>query len=120
MDHFQEIRKKERELTGRFLEGLNGVEGIRVAGPSDLDKRVSVISVDFLDGDNGINAFRLTQEYGINTRVGLHCAPLAHKSLGTFPEGTVRFSIGPFNTEEDIDAAISAVKEIAAEDHQSL
>lgn len=120
MDHFQEIRKKERELTGRFLEGLNGVEGIRVAGPSDLDKRVSVISVDFLEGDNGINAFRLTQEYGISTRVGLHCAPLAHKSLGTFPEGTVRFSIGPFNTEEDIDAAISAVKEIAAEDHQSL
>lgn len=52
------------------------------------------------------------------TRVGLHCAPLAHKSLGTFPEGTVRFSIGPFNTEEEIDTAIEAIRKYAQESNE--
>ena len=63
-------------------------------------------------------AFQLEQEYGIMTRVGLHCAPLAHKSLGTFPEGTVRFSIGPFNTEEEIDTAIEAIRKYAQESNE--
>ena len=61
---------------------------------------------------------QLEQEYGIMTRVGLHCAPLAHKSLGTFPEGTVRFSIGPFNTEEEIDTAIEAIRKYAQESNE--
>ena len=63
-------------------------------------------------------AFQLEQEYGIMTRVGLHCAPLAHKSLGTFPEGTVRFSIGPFNTEKEIDTAIEAIRKYAQESNE--
>ena len=77
-----------------------------------------MVSVDFLNGDNGMIAFQLEQEYGIMTRVGLHCAPLAHKSLGTFPEGTVRFSIGPFNTEEEIDTAIEAIRKYAQESNE--
>lgn len=120
MEHFEEIQEKERALTIRLMNGLSDISNVRVTGPEDPDRRVSVVSIDFLEGDNGINAFRLTQEFDISTRVGLHCAPLAHKSLGTFPEGTVRFSIGPFNTEDDIDAAIAAVHSLAADDHESL
>ena len=120
MEHFDEIQEKERALTIRLMNGLSDISNVRVTGPEDPDRRVSVVSIDFLEGDNGINAFRLTQEFDISTRVGLHCAPLAHKSLGTFPEGTVRFSIGPFNTEDDIDAAIAAVHSLAADDHESL
>ena len=60
-------------------------------------------------------AFRLEQEFGIDTRCGLHCAPLAHKALGTFPQGTVRFSIGPFTTEEEVDYTVDAVAKLLAE-----
>ncbi len=108
-----EIREHEMKLTKRFIDGISDLENVRIVGPLDMDKRVSTLSLDFLDDDNAIVGFRLSQDYGIMTRVGLHCAPLAHKSLGTFPEGTVRFSIGAFNTEEDIDGAIKAVREIA-------
>lgn len=111
--HFEEIRAHEQALTARMLEGLQKIDGIRLAGLTGTEGRVSVISVDFLHEDNGLCAFRLEKEYGIMTRVGLHCAPLAHRSLGTFPEGTVRFSIGPFNTEEEIDTALNAIAALA-------
>jgi cysteine desulfurase family protein len=114
-EHFDEIREHEKALTARFLDGLSQIDGIRLAGLPTTEGRVGVVSVDFVNGDNGLCAFQLEQKYGIMTRVGLHCAPLAHKSLGTFPEGTVRFSIGPFNTEEDIDTAVKAVAELAAQ-----
>lgn len=115
MEHMTEVMEHERALTGRMLDALRGTEGIRIAGMPTEEGRVSVISIDFLNGDNGMIAFQLEHEYGIMTRVGLHCAPLAHQSLGTFPEGTVRFSIGPFNTEEDIDTAVEAIKKYANE-----
>lgn len=111
--HFEEVGAHEKKLAKRMLDGLKDIKNIRIAGLPDTDGRVSVISVDFLEEDNGICAFNLEHKYGIMTRVGLHCAPLAHESLKTFPEGTVRFSIGPFNTEEDVDAAIKAVQELA-------
>lgn len=109
----EKIIKHELSLIERFLNGLSDIEDIRLAGMPSTEGRVGVISIDFLKRDNGMVAFQLEQEYGIMTRVGLHCAPLAHKSLGTFPEGTVRFSVGPFNTEEDIDAALAAVAALA-------
>lgn len=112
-EHFNEVREHEKKLTKRMLEGISNIDGIRLAGIPCTEGRVGVISVDFINADNALNAFRLEQEYGILTRVGLHCAPLAHKSLNTFPEGTVRFSIGPFNTEEDIDTAVKAISELA-------
>lgn len=107
------LRRREEALTGQFLEGLRDVPGIRLAGPWTLEDRAGVISVDFLEGDNAEAAFRLEQDYGILTRCGLHCAPAAHKTLGTFPQGTVRFSPGWYTTEEEIAAAVSAVREIA-------
>lgn len=112
-ENFEKVHEHEKALSARMLDGLKDVEGIYLAGLPTVEGRVIVISVDFLNKDNGICAFNLEHEYGISTRVGLHCAPLAHKSLGTFPEGTVRFSIGPFNTEEEIDTAVAAVKILA-------
>ncbi|EUC52439.1 aminotransferase class V-fold PLP-dependent enzyme [Mogibacterium timidum] len=112
-ENFEKVHEHEKALSARMLDGLKDVEEIHLAGLPTVEGRVSVISVDFLNKDNGICAFNLEHEYGISTRVGLHCAPLAHKSLGTFPEGTVRFSIGPFNTEEEIDTAVAAVKILA-------
>ena len=96
-----------------FLDGISGIPGVRLAGPSDLNDRVAVISLDFVEKDNAEVAFALEQEYGIMTRCGLHCAPSAHKTLGTFPQGTVRFSPGWFTTDEEIDTTISAIRTIA-------
>ena len=69
--------------------------------------------MDFLNADNAEAAFRLESEFGILTRCGLHCAPSAHKTLGTFPAGTVRFSLGFASTEADVDAALAAIRAIS-------
>ena len=81
-------------------------------GTRDEKKQVGVVSVDFLGKDNAECAYRLERDFGIQTRCGLHCAPLAHKTLGTYPQGTVRFSVGPFTRFEDIDYVQGAVAEI--------
>jgi len=108
------LRRREEALTEQFLAGLRDIPGIRLAGPWTLENRAGVISVDFLEQDNAEAAFRLEQQYGILTRCGLHCAPAAHRTLGTFPQGTVRFSPGWYTTPEEVAAAVAAVGEIAA------
>ena len=107
------LRKHEMALCERFLTGLERIEGAVLCGPKDLNARVGVVSVDFLHQDNAEAAFRLETEYGILTRCGLHCAPSAHKTLDTFPRGTVRFSLGFLNTEADVDAALAAIKAVS-------
>ena len=107
------LREHEMRLCKRFLNGLETIDGVTLCGTKDLDRRVGVISVDFLREDNAEAAFRLETEFGILTRCGLHCAPSAHKSLDTFPRGTVRFSLGFANTEEDVDAALAAIRAIS-------
>ncbi|MBU5627378.1 aminotransferase class V-fold PLP-dependent enzyme [Oscillibacter sp. MSJ-2] len=107
------LRAHEMELCGRFLDGLSDLPGLRLCGTRDLRCRVGVLSVDFLNQDNAEAAFRLETEYGILTRCGLHCAPSAHKTLGTFPQGTVRFSLGFANSKEDVDAALAALRELS-------
>jgi len=107
------FRAHETHMAKRFLDGISGISGVRLAGPADLTDRVAVISLDFIEKDNAEVAFALEQEFGIMTRCGLHCAPSAHKTLGTFPQGTVRFSPGWFTTDEEIDVAISAIRTIA-------
>ena len=109
----QALHHRETSLTARFLAGVEGTAGVRLCGTPDLSRRVGVLSLDFPGQDNSAVSFRLEQDYGILTRCGLHCAPSAHKTLGTFPGGTVRFSLGPFTTEEEIDAALSAIRAIA-------
>lgn len=107
------FRAHETAMAKRFLDGLRDIPGVRLAGPWSLENRVAVISVDFQEVDNAEAAFRLEQDYGILTRCGLHCAPSAHKTLGTFPQGTVRFSPGWFTTGDEIDTALRAIGEIA-------
>ena len=102
----------ELRLTERFLRGMEPLEEeglVRLAGKRGTDGRVGVVSIVPLHRDPAELAFRLDEQYGIATRVGLHCAPAAHKTLGTWPTGTVRFSFGAFNTEEETDEAVRAV-----------
>lgn len=108
------LRRREEELTAQFLAELRDIPKIRLAGPWTLENRAGVISVDFLEQDNAEAAFCLEQRYGILTRCGLHCAPAAHRTLGTFPQGTVRFSTGWYTAPEEVSAATAAVREIAA------
>ena len=79
----------------------------------DPEKCVGVISVDFLHRDNAEIAYRLEEEYGILVRCGLHCAPDAHKALGTFPDGTVRFSFSEQTTEKELETAVNAIRKFA-------
>lgn len=108
-----EIHRRESELTAHFLERLREIHHIRLIGPTGPENRVGVVSIDFLDIDNAAAAYRLEERYGVLTRCGLHCAPSAHKILGTFPHGTVRFSLGWFTTDDEIAAAADAVAETA-------
>lgn len=107
------LRAHELELTARLLEGLRTIPNLRLCGTEELSRRVGVISVDFTQADNAEAAFRLESEFGILTRCGLHCAPSAHKTLGTFPQGTVRFSLGFSSTAADVDAALAALRAIS-------
>lgn len=107
-----QIYKREIELTKRFMTGLEGTEGLRIIGPDKDTLRTPVVSLDFPELDNAEVSYYLEKNYGIATRVGMHCAPSAHKHLGTFPQGTVRFSFSSFNTTEEIDLAVKAIKEL--------
>ncbi|MEL7610665.1 MAG: aminotransferase class V-fold PLP-dependent enzyme [Bacillota bacterium] len=107
------IHEREMRLCRRFLEGVSDLKDVRVLGPKGLEKRVAVAALDFTKGDNAIAASELERSYGIYTRCGLHCAPSAHKTLGSFPQGAVRFSFGAFNTEEQVDEAVRAVRAVS-------
>lgn len=106
------IHAKEMALTARFMEGVRDLSGVRLVGRSGTEGRTAVVSIDFELHDNADIAYVLDSEYDIKTRVGMHCAPSAHKALGTFPQGTVRFSFSYFNTEEEIDYLLEALRKI--------
>lgn len=106
------LREHEITLTERFLDGLDGISDLRLVGTRELSRRVGVIAVDFLRMDNAEAADRLEREYEILTRCGMHCAPSAHRALGTFPQGVVRFSVGYRTTEAEVDCALRAIKEL--------
>lgn len=106
------LENHEKTLSKRFLEGIYGLKNVKLHGITVPGGRTGVFSVGFLNCDNAEAAWRLEREFGILTRCGLHCAPSAHKTLGSFPEGSVRFSTGWANTEADIDAALSAIAAI--------
>ena len=117
MDHVTQIftqrQEKEAYLTQLFLKGLESLPHVRLVGTKDLSRRVGVIAVDFLRRDNAEAADELERKYGILTRCGLHCAPSAHKTLGTFPRGVVRFSVGYATREEDVLFALSAIEALS-------
>ena len=112
LDNMDNIRRKEEELCEYMLSRLDEIKDIKIYGTKDIKKRVPVISINIADVDYAEVTFILDSKYDIATRSGLHCSPLAHKTVGTIKQGTVRFSIGYFNTKDDIDRVIDALKKI--------
>ncbi len=106
------IKDHELALTEMFLDGLKDIEGIRLVGKDSIQGRTGVVSIETLNKDAADIAWELDDTYGIMTRVGLHCAPSAHKTLGTYPQGTIRFAFGWWNTKDHVNAALEALKGI--------
>ncbi|MBN1545073.1 MAG: aminotransferase class V-fold PLP-dependent enzyme [Syntrophaceae bacterium] len=107
------IREKEMTLTQAFLDGAGVLKGVSLYGPLDVAKRTAVVSFNIDGLAPSETALRLDEDYGILCRPGLHCAPLAHRTVGTFPQGTVRFSFGYYNTLDQVQQALKALEEIS-------
>ena len=107
------IVSRSRARTGRLLDGLLGIPGVRVYGPADPERQVGVVSISFDERSPAEAGLLLDDEYSVLTRVGLHCSPAAHRTIGTFPTGTVRLSISDMTTDEHIEQAVAAVRELA-------
>ena len=108
----ENIHNHELALTQAFLEGLQSIDGINIVGKQNIQDRTAVVSITIDSMDPASIAYELESTYHIMTRVGLHCAPRAHQTLGTYPEGTVRFSFGYANTLKDVESALSALNTI--------
>lgn len=113
----EQIRSHELALTRQFLEGLKSMDPyekrLRVVGKKDTEGRTGVVSVQTVRRELAQTVYELDVQYGIMTRVGLHCAPSAHQTLGTFPTGTIRFSFGWWNTREEVALALQALDELS-------
>ncbi len=107
------IRAHEQALTRRLIEGLSAIPGVTVYGTRDPARQTAVVSFNIAGMEPSEVGLRLDEEFGIMCRVGLHCAPAAHRTIGTFPTGTVRFAPGAFTTTEEIDRAVEAVARLA-------
>jgi len=108
------IRTREAGLTRRLIDGLKDISGITLYGPADAAERAPIVSATFAGLVPSEAGFLLEEGFGVLTRVGLHCAPAAHHTLGTYPSGTVRFAPGFFTSEADIDTAIEGCRYLAA------
>ena len=113
----EQIRSHELALTRQFLEGLKSMDPyekrLRIVGKKDTEGRTGVVSVQTVRRELAQTAYELDVQYGIMTRVGLHCAPSAHQTLGTFPTGTIRFSFGWWNTREEAALSLQALDELS-------
>jgi selenocysteine lyase/cysteine desulfurase len=133
----EKIRRHEEELTRRLFDGIYDLQNVAIYGPLNPARQTATVSLTFdstlpedSEGSLGCGAINLEwfadsvavgeaenvlgSQYNIVVRVGLHCAPMAHRTIGTFPDGTVRLSMGYFNTPADVDAAVQAIRRIAA------
>ena len=110
-----QVHAHEIALAKRFYEGLKDMEAIRFYGDYDTDQRAAIVSLNIADYDSSEVSDQLESDYGISTRPGAHCAPLIHEAMGTVNQGMVRFAFSWFNTEEDVDYAIKAVRELATD-----
>lgn len=108
----EKIHDHEIDLKNAFVDGLKGLDQVKIYGPLD-ERQGAVIALNVRGMDSSEVAYILDQDYEICTRPGLHCAPLAHQTLGTTDSGAVRFSFGYFNTMDEVDKAVEAIKAIA-------
>jgi len=106
------IHKRQTELLERMSCGLKSIAGVRIVGPENILDKCAVVAIDLTSHDNAVVANRLDAEYGIMARCGLHCAPEAHRALGTFPRGLLRCSLGHQNTDAEVDVFLSALGKI--------
>ncbi len=109
------IRAREQELMWKFYNGVKDIPNIKVYGDFSGAQRCAVVSLNIGDYDSSEVSDELLMTYGISTRAGGHCAPLMHEALGTVEQGAVRFSFSHYNTDEEVETAIRAVKELAVE-----
>lgn len=110
--NFDTLHKNEMDMTLRLMEGLKRIKGVKLVGAPMDGKRTNVMSLQTETIDEAELSALLLERGGIESRVGLHCAPSAHKTLGTFPHGTLRLSPGPFTTTSHIDYTLTLIKEI--------
>ena len=111
-----EVRRIEKELMTHFYEGVKDVPGVKIYGDFTAGERCAIVTLNIWDYDSSEVSDALYMHFGISTRPGAHCAPLMHHALGTVDQGAVRFSFSHYNTMEEVDAAINAVKELAERD----
>lgn len=111
----ESLRNQALEITKLFLDGICNMKGIELLGAQGIRERTSVVSLNFPNRDNGIIANELDKRYGIMTRSGLHCAPSAHQTLGTYPHGSVRFSFNHTNTAQEIRYALDSINSLIKE-----
>lgn len=109
------IRTREQELMKQFYFGVREIPGVRIYGDFRSMNRCAIVTLNIRDYDSGEVGDALYTDFGIAVRTGGHCAPLMHQALGTEEQGAVRFSFGYFNTEEEVQKGIEAVRELAKE-----
>ena len=109
------IREHEVALAGQLIDGLGTIPGVTVYGSGDPQQQTATVSFTLKNMSPSEVGLRLDEEFSVLCRVGLHCAPAAHKTIGTFPVGTVRFGLGMFNTAEEVRLALRAVRQLAEE-----
>ncbi len=107
------VAEHEQRLVQRLTDGLQEIDGVTLHGWRDAAPHTGVLSFTMASRDNGELTTLLDREHGICLRAGLHCAPAAHRRIGTFPDGTLRAGIGPFNTEADVEALVAAVHQFS-------
>lgn len=112
VDHIRQVRHQRGE---ELLEGLLSLPGCTVYGSQTMENRLPVFALNLEGWDNGMLAYELTERYDIETRPSLHCGPLPHKTLGTFPQGALRISPGYFTTPQEIRICLEALRELAKE-----
>ena len=109
------IYQHEMELLAVLQDGLSKIDGVRIRGTKHLSRRVATLSITVDNYDPADVGTILDVDHNVQTRTGLQCAPLIHEHMGTTPHGTVRFSMGPYNTREHVEAAIRSVSQVAAD-----
>lgn len=110
------IRAREQELMWRFYQGVNKIPNVKIYGDFSTKERCPIVALNIGDYDSSEVSDALLMDYDISTRPGAHCAPLMHEALGTVEQGAVRFSFSHYNTEEEVDTAIRAIRELSEDE----